>query len=155
MRAFVLLLVFCLIAGCSPQQRLQRLLAKNTELQQTAVKADTLTVYHVDTFTTEAWKLDTFFSLLTDTVFTVIKDSNKITIRKDARNHFLLDVLFPPIQFTSPDTIRVPYMDTIRTVNFTPITTEQKWQYRKDGMMILGGVLLFLLLIGVLIKVYV
>lgn len=155
MRAFVLILFFCLVAGCSPQKRLQRLLSNNPELQQTAVKPDTLTVYHVDTFTTEAWELDTFFSLLTDTVFTVMKDSNKISIRKDARNHFLLDVLFPPKQFTSPDTIRVPYLDTIRTVNYTPITTEEKWQYRKDGMMILGGVLLFLLLIVVLIKVYV
>lgn len=155
MRGIVLILVFCLVAGCSPQKRLQRLLSNNPELQQTAVKPDTLTVYHVDTFTTEAWKLDTFFSLNTDTVFTVVKDSNKISIRKDARNNFLLDVLFPAKQFVGRDTIRVPYLDTVRTVNFTPITAEEKWQYRKDGMIILGGVLLLLLLVGVLIKVYV
>lgn len=143
------------LTACSPQKMLQRLMTTHPELQNTVVKNDTLRFVYKDTLLVHGWQVDTFFSLLHDTVFTIKQDSATVKLTKSDNGKYLLSILFPDKKINRTDTLRIPYIDTIQTINYLPINTADKWNYRKEGFIILGGILLALLLLAALLKAYI
>lgn len=155
MRYLLLFVIFGLLTACSPQQRLQRLVSLHPELKTTLVKTDTLSFVYRDTLQVDGWRVDTFFSMQHDSFFTINKDSAAVKLTRFDNGKYLLSILFPDKKIARLDTLRIPYLDTIQSIQYLPITTADKWQYRKDGMMILGGILLVLLLLAALLKAYI
>lgn len=108
------LLIIVLLASCTPQKRLARLVKKHPEL----VRADTITV--IDTFTvvTPRTRIDTFYSIkqLIDTVVLQKENLKVVTYLKN-------DTVYLNAEC---DTIVI---EKIRTVNVPTNTIELKKQY--------------------------
>lgn len=155
MKYLAIILIALLLSACTPQQRLANLVKHHPELAVSKIKVDTLVLAQIDTFVLEAWQIDTFFSFDIDTVFQIQKDSLKINIKKQPRGKYLLDILFPKTLITKADTVRIAYTDTIQTLQYMPIDTATAWQYRKEGFLILGGILLLIFLIATIGKMYI
>lgn len=148
---YLLFFFILFLSSCTPATRLANLLKHNPELRNTKVQADTLTFFHTDTFTTHETRIDTLFNFLHDTVLKYAKDNALLTVTKK-KNDVLLNLVVKSDTFYSHDTFKLAYLDTLWQVQYIPIDTAAKWQYRKDGMLILGAVLLLLLLLSLIAK---
>lgn len=107
MKKTLFILVVLLVAGCSPEKRLSRLIEKYPHLVSTD------TIFNEVSIVTEKTKIDTLFSIKTPPPDTLIIERNKTRLK------LKIDTLYKTIYASAeclPDTITISVPTEVKTV---------------------------------------
>lgn len=152
MKKLFILILLVLLASCTPQQRLNRLLGNHPYLAKQITKDTILTTYENDTLYLPDRTIDTFFSFKTDT-FTVVDSGVNITITKYVDKWHLKTVVKADT-IIYRDTVKIAYKDVINSFNVQPISTTDIWKYRKQGALWLFIILIIIYLVQLGVRLY-
>lgn len=141
-----------LLASCSPQRRLNRLIGNHPELARIQVKDTVLTVIETDTVYIPERTIDTFFSFSTDT-FIVTDSGVTITVIKEVDRWRLKTVVNRDTLYYT-DTVKIAYKDTVNVFEVQPISTADIWKYRKQGALWLLILIIIIYLAQLAIRLY-
>lgn len=145
-------IVLFLLASCSPQRRLNRLIGNHPELARAQVRDTVLTVIELDTVYIPERSIDTFFSFATDT-FTVTDSGVTVTVIKEV-DRWRLKTVVQRDTFVYTDTVKIAYKDTVNVFEVQPISTTQVWKYRKQGALWLIILLIVIYLAQLAVRLY-
>lgn len=141
-----------LLASCSPQRRLNRLIGNHPELAKVHVKDTVLTAIETDTIYIPERSIDTFFTFQTDT-FTVTDSGVTVTVIKEVDKWRLKTVVQrDTILYT--DTVKIAYKDSVNVFEVKPIKTSEIWRYRKQGALWLLILLIIFYLAQLAVRLY-
>jgi hypothetical protein len=151
----LLLLLIITVQSCTPQKRLNRLIANNPELSQARLIEKTVPVYHKDTITIPERIIDTVhFTINTkDTIVKIQRNGVNLQLEKKL-NHYILHGYIKSDTIYRNDTAYFTYIDTTHIFNILPISAKEKWQYRGQGITGTIIALIVFMAIGAGIKTY-
>lgn len=145
-------IVLLLLASCSPQRRLNRLIGNHPELARVQVRDTVLTVIDSDTIYIPERSIDTFFAFHTDT-FTVTDSGVTVTVIKEI-DRWRLKTVVQRDTILYTDTVKIAYKDTANVFEVQPISTAEVWKYRKQGALWLIILLIIIYLAQLAIRLY-
>lgn len=120
------------LCGCTPSQKLNRLIGNHPELAQTQVQEKTITVYETDTINVPEVSIDTVFNFCTDTVFYAKQGALELSISKQGKGYKVLSKS-QAFQIIKRDTVLATVLDTVNIFTVQPISSSTIWWYREQG----------------------
>jgi len=148
----LIFLSLVILASCTPQQRLNRLIGKHPYLANTIVKDTTLTVVETDTIFIADRSIDTFFSTQVDT-FTVTDSGVTVTLIKYI-DRWSLKTIVKADTIIYKDTVKIAYKDTVANFTVEPVKTSDIWKWRKQGALWLLILILVIIAVITAIRIY-
>jgi hypothetical protein len=148
----LIFLSLVILASCTPQQRLNRLIGKHPYLANSIVKDTTLTVFETDTVFIADRSIDTFFSTSVDT-FTVTDSGVTVTLIKYI-DRWSLKTVVKADTIIYKDTVKIAYKDTVANFTVEPVKTSDIWKWRKQGALWLFILILLIIAVITAIRIY-
>jgi hypothetical protein len=149
----LIFLSLVILASCTPQQRLNRLIGKHPYLANSIVKDTTLTVFETDTVFIADRSIDTFFSTSVDT-FTVTDSGVTVTLIKYI-DRWSLKTVVKADTIIYKDTVKIAYKDTVASFTVEPIKTSDIWKWRKQGALWLLILIVLIIALITAIRIYI
>jgi hypothetical protein len=148
----LIFLSLVILASCTPQQRLNRLIGKHPYLANTIVKDTILTVVETDTVFIADRSIDTFFSTSVDT-FTVTDSGVTVTLIKYI-DRWSLKTVVKADTIIYKDTVKIAYKDTVANFTVEPVNSADIWKWRKQGALWLLILILVIIAVITAIRIY-
>jgi hypothetical protein len=148
----LIFLSLVILASCTPQQRLNRLIGKHPYLANSIVKDTTLTVFETDTVFIADRSIDTFFSTSVDT-FTVTDSGVTVTLIKYI-DRWSLKTVVKADTIIYKDTVKIAYKDTVANFTAEPVKTSDIWKWRKQGALWLLILIVLIIAVVTAIRIY-
>jgi hypothetical protein len=148
----LIFLSLVILASCTPQQRLNRLIGKHPYLANTIVKDTVLTVVETDTVFIPDRSIDTFFSTSVDT-FTVTDSGVTVTLIKYI-DRWSLKTIVKADTIIYKDTVKIAYKDTVASFTVEPVKSADIWKWRKQGALWLLILILLIIAAVTAIRIY-
>ena len=148
----LIFLSLVILASCTPQQRLNRLIGKHPYLANAIVKDTVLTVVETDTVFVPDRSIDTFFSTSVDT-FTVTDSGVTVTLIKYI-DRWSLKTIVKADTIIYKDTVKIAYKDTVASFTVEPVKTSDIWKWRKQGALWLFILILVIIAAVTAIRIY-
>jgi hypothetical protein len=149
----LIFLSLVILASCTPQQRLNRLIGKHPYLANSIVKDTTLTVFETDTVFIADRSIDTFFSTSVDT-FTVTDSGVTVTLIKYI-DRWSLKTVVKADTIIYKDTVKIAYKDTVASFTVEPVKTSDIWKWRKQGALWLLILIVLIIALITAIRIYI
>jgi hypothetical protein len=148
----LIFLSLVILASCTPQQRLNRLIGKHPYLANTIVKDTILTVLETDTIFIQDRSIDTFFSTSVDT-FTVTDSGVTVTLIKYI-DRWSLKTIVKADTIIYKDTVKIAYKETVASFTVEPVKSADIWKWRKQGALWLLILILLIIALVTAIRIY-
>lgn len=148
----LIFLSLVILASCTPQQRLNRLIGKHPYLANSIVKDTTLTVFETDTVFIADRSIDTFFSTSVDT-FTVTDSGVTVTLIKYI-DRWSLKTVVKADTIIYKDTVKIAYKDTVANFTVEPVKTSDIWKWRKQGALWMLILIVLIIALITAIRIY-
>jgi hypothetical protein len=148
----IIFLSLVILASCTPQQRLNRLIGKHPYLANTIVKDTILTVLETDTIFIQDRSIDTFFSTSVDT-FTVTDSGVTVTLIKYI-DRWSLKTIVKADTIIYKDTVKIAYKETVASFTVEPVKSADIWKWRKQGALWLLILILLIIALVTAIRIY-
>jgi len=149
----LIFLSLVILASCTPQQRLNRLIGKHPYLANTIVKDTTLTVFETDTVFIADRSIDTFFSTSVDT-FTVTDSGVTVTLIKYI-DRWSLKTVVKADTIIYKDTVKIAYKDTVANFTVEPVKSADIWKWRKQGALWMLILIVLIIALITAIRIYI
>lgn len=149
----LIFLSLVILASCTPQQRLNRLIGKHPYLANTIVKDTTLTVLETDTIFIQDRSIDTFFSTSVDT-FTVTDSGVTVTLIKYI-DRWSLKTVVKADTIIYKDTVKIAYKDTVANFTVEPVKSADIWKWRKQGALWMLILIVLIIALITAIRIYI
>lgn len=149
----LIFLSLVILASCTPQQRLNRLIGKHPYLANSIVKDTTLTVFETDTVFIADRSIDTFFSTSVDT-FTVTDSGVTVTLIKYI-DRWSLKTVVKADTIIYKDTVKIAYKDTVANFTVEPVKTSDIWKWRKQGALWMLILIVLIIALITAIRIYI
>ena len=149
----LIFLSLVILASCTPQQRLNRLIGKHPYLANSIVKDTTLTVVETDTVFISDRSIDTFFSTSVDT-FTVTDSGVTVTLIKYI-DRWSLKTVVKADTIIYKDTVKIAYKDTVANFTVEPVKTSDIWKWRKQGALWMLILIVLIIALITAIRIYI
>jgi len=149
----LIFLSLVILASCTPQQRLNRLIGKHPYLANSIVKDTTLTVFETDTFFIADRSIDTFFSTSVDT-FTVTDSGVTVTLIKYI-DRWSLKTVVKADTIIYKDTVKIAYKDTVANFTVEPVKSADIWKWRKQGALWMLILIVLIIALITAIRIYI
>ena len=149
----LIFLSLVILASCTPQQRLNRLIGKHPYLANSIVKDTTLTVFETDTVFIADRSIDTFFSTSVDT-FTIIDSGVTVKLIKYI-DRWSLKTVVKADTIIYKDTVKIAYKDTVANFTVEPVKTSDIWKWRKQGALWLLILIVLIIALITAIRIYI
>lgn len=148
----LIFLSLVILASCTPQQRLNRIIGKHPYLANSIVKDTTLTVFETDTLFIADRSIDTFFSTSVDT-FTVTDSGVTVTLIKYI-DRWSLKTVVKADTIIYKDTVKIAYKDTVANFTVEPVKSSDIWKWRKQGALWLLILIVLIIAVVTAIRIY-
>lgn len=149
----LIFLSLVILASCTPQQRLNRLIGKHPYLANTIVKDTILTVVETDTVFIADRSIDTFFSTSVDT-FTVTDSGVTVTLIKYI-DRWSLKTVVKADTIIYKDTVKIAYKDTVANFTVEPVKSADIWKWRKQGALWMLILIVLIIALITAIRIYI
>ncbi len=149
----LIFLSLVILASCTPQQRLNRLIGKHPYLANSIVKDTTLTVFETDTVFIADRSIDTFFSTSVDT-FTVTDSGVTVTLIKYI-DRWSLKTVVKADTIIYKDTVKIAYKDTVANFTVEPVKSADIWKWRKQGALWMLILIVLIIALITAIRIYI
>lgn len=149
----LIFLSLVILASCTPQHRLNRLIGKHPYLANTIVKDTILTVVETDTVFIADRSIDTFFSTSVDT-FTVTDSGVTVTLIKYI-DRWSLKTVVKADTIIYKDTVKIAYKDTVANFTVEPVKSADIWKWRKQGALWMLILIVLIIALITAIRIYI